>query len=267
MTTQTPGGALPASDARPAPDGMIWSLDGSRTVREDSVAGALELNLYCIRAYMLADSAAWYEGGGAGDLGSARALARLDKLQALRTLCVLLPLCADLYDAHDLPTSAASEAMGPGLSLAVIRDPSGRVLRKFPETESWRAWAFELEREYLWPAGIRVEPPTLGAAPLFAWWIVALVSGAIIAGAVAWAIGRITDYAGKELEIIDGRLKCFDRWAAEYAETGSVEAREAMLRCHEQSTALAARRGFGPLATAAALGIVGIALLSSRSRD
>lgn len=267
MTTQTPGGALPPDEARTAPEGMIWSLDGSRTVREDSIAGALEINLYCLRAYMLADSAAWYEGGGAGRLGEIAALARLDKLQALRTLCVLLPVCADLYDDHDLPTSAASEAMGPGLSLSVIRDPSGRVLRKFPDTESWRAWAYELERDYLWPAGIRVGPPQIGAVPLLSWWIVALVSGAIIAGAVAWAIGRITDYAGKELEIIDGRLACFDRWAAEYAETGSEAAREAMIRCHEQSTALAARRGFGPLATAAAIGIVGIALLSSRSRD
>ena len=269
-TILTPNGALPLKAARAAEPGKLWSVDGRRQVPIDSVPGAWELNLYCIRAYYFADLAAWYEQGpanGAPELGDLRRLARLDKLQAIRTLAVLLPLMADVYEWQGMPTSSSSHQYGD-ISLAHIRDPEGRVLRTFREPEDWRVWGRQLEREYLEPAGISLLEPGgaygLPALPAVAWVAISLVGAAIVATAVAWSVGRVTDYASQELEVLEGRVACFDRWAEEYAQTGSEQARQAMLACHEQVETIGARKGLSSLLwpLAALAGIVAVGALS-----
>lgn len=236
----TPNGALPLEDARPPRAGYLWSFDGRREVKAGTVAAALELNLFCIHAYAVADAAMWYASGenGAPDLGELRYLARLDMFQALRTLCALLPIMADAYEDLNLTTSTTSEQFGDKLSFAAIVSPAGEVLRTFPTPEDWRVFGAELEREYLTPAGIYLGGSEFGALPVITWVAISLVAGLLGTVTVAWAIGRVTAYASLEMKALQGRIACFDAWAEEYAKTGSPEAREAMLLCHEQMSSV-----------------------------
>jgi hypothetical protein len=262
---ETPNGEVPQALAREASPGKLWSVDRRRLVDVESTVGAWELNLYCARAYGLADAALWYEDQGLRDLTP---LARLDALQGIRQLVIMLPILADLYDFLGLPTTSHSEQYGGVNMWRIVEHGTGRVLRQFDSTEDWRDLAFELDTRYLVPAGIDVyaEPTGLAQVPV-AWVLIALVTSVVtVSLVVAWSIGKVTDYMALAAEGLQSRIQCFDRWAEEYRTTGSEEARQAMLLCHEQAIEVSQRKGLGNLLWPALL-VGGILAARSLSRD
>lgn len=266
MTTavETPGGTVPASDAVDTPDGYIRAYGSGRLIRANSRAAALELNLLCYRAIRAAERAAAARGRLAGT--KAAVWAELDRLQALRSLVVFLPLLADLYEQHGMPTSESSDRMrGQNLSALVSTD-TGQVLRRFPTPDAWRQWGQEINRDAFSGAIQTPAPETLGAAPLVVWALIgvgALLQVAIVS-MIAWSIGRVVSYATLELEVIESRLNCTDRWAEEYQATGDEFALQMVRQCHEESVELAKTRtslGAGLSGLGKGAGLVAAALV------
>ncbi len=232
----TPNGALPETAGREARPGYMWSVDGRREVEWGTVPCAWELAIYCTRAYAAAD----YFAVLAERPGVVGQLATLDLVQATRSLVSLLPILADAYDAAGIPTSSYSAQASGHIDKLI--SPEGVILRSFKTTDDWRDLADDLDYDVLRAHSVTI-PATadnFGAVPVVVWAIIALVGGVlVVAGAYAWTIGKITAYAGRELDVFEARAACFDRWAEEYANTGSDEARDAMLLCHQQAIELA----------------------------
>lgn len=240
-TIETPQLALPIESVGDGPPNSMLAFDGSRWIPlSDAVNVALELNIYCTRAYQMADAAYWLLDY-AEVPGRSRPVVSVDGLQAARQWVYFLRAMADAYEAAGIPAGRHYAAGGDWTKLV---DGEGAVLRDmWRGPDDWRDLADEVESDYLSSYGINAGPVgDVAALPALALWAVIALAGAVIVTAVTIAVSRATAYARLEAEAITSRLRCVDAATIDLSEASTQrerdDAAETIARCHDEAMAL-----------------------------